>query len=101
VRRNDKATSLQQLDLFEPIETPSSPLVGLRVELPRPCPKCGNNIGVIGGCGGPHANRITCDSCNIFRRWLGHREADFVAEVSAKFGCLSSPIILRAKEDVR
>ena len=74
--------------------------LGMKVRLPRAC-TCGSFIGVIGSSGGPHANRITCASCNTFRAWLGHREADFLTAISEKFGCPSSPIILRGACDGR
>jgi hypothetical protein len=66
----------------------------MKVQLQRACP-CGSLIGVIGSSAGPHANRVTCDSCNVFRQWLGHREANFLAVISEKFGCSTSPILLR------
>jgi hypothetical protein len=86
-----------QLDFFEtssPRSSSASLIVGMKVQLPKAC-TCGSYLGVIGSSGGRHANRVTCDSCAVFRQWLGHREADFIAEVSAKFGCPTSPIILR------
>jgi hypothetical protein len=87
-----------QLDFFSsspPSSAPSaSPIVGMKVQLQRAC-TCGSFIGVIGSSTGQHANRVTCDACNVFRQWLGHREADFLAAISEKFGCPSSPIILR------
>jgi len=93
-----------QLDLFFPPSpsssastTPSpalSPIVGMKVQLQRAC-TCGSYLGVIGLSAGPHANRVTCDACNGFRRWLGHREADFLTAISEKFGRPSSPITLR------
>jgi hypothetical protein len=84
-----------QLDFFESSSSPSSslsasPIVGTKVRLSKAC-TCGSYLGT----GGPHANRVTCDSCAVFRQWLGHREADFITEVSAKFGCPTSPVILR------
>jgi hypothetical protein len=87
-----------QLDFFSsspPSSAPSaSPIVGMKVQLQR-ASTCGSFIGVIGSSAGPHANRVTCDACNAFRQWLGHREADFLAVISEKFGCPTSPIILR------
>ena len=95
-----------QLDLFlEPPASPSSspsasPIVGMKVQLPKAC-TCGSFLGVIGSSTGPHANRVTCDACNVFRQWLGDREADFLTAISEKFGCPSSPIILRGERDGR
>jgi len=94
-----------QLNLFEsslPLPSPpsASPIVGMKVQLQQAC-SCGSFIGVIGSSTGPHANRITCNACNTFRQWLGHREADFIAAISEKFGCPSSPIILRGECDGR
>jgi hypothetical protein len=98
---------MQQLDFFPTTSPPpssastsASPIVGLYVEMPRPCPSCSGSIGVIGSSGGPHANRVTCATCGTFRRWLGHREADFVARICRTFGCPKAPIILRTKEGV-
>jgi hypothetical protein len=87
-----------QLDFFGSSSPPSSApsaslIVGMKMHLQRAC-ACGSFVGVIGSSAGPHTNRVTCDACNIFRQWLGHREADFVAAISEKFGCPSSPIIL-------
>jgi hypothetical protein len=93
---------LQQLDFFGSSSPPSSapsstmPIIGMKVQLSQAC-TCGSRLGVIGSSAGPHANRVTCDACNVFRQWLGHREADFIAEVSAKFGCPTTPIIVREK----
>jgi len=88
-----------QLDFFgsssSPPSSPSaSPIVGMKVQLSQTC-TCGSRLGVVGSSAGPHANRVTCDACNVFRQWLGHREADFIAEVSAKFGCPATPIVIR------
>jgi len=94
-----------QLDLFGsssplPSSLSASPIVGMKVQLQR-ASTCGSFIGVIGSSAGPHANRVTCDACNAFRQWLGHREADFLAVISEKFGCPTSPIILRGACDGR
>jgi hypothetical protein len=92
---------LQQLDFFGSSSPPSSapsstmPIIGMKVQLSQAC-TCGSRLGVIGSSAGPHANRVTY-ACNVFRQWLGHREADFIAEVSAKFGCPTTPIIVREK----
>jgi hypothetical protein len=91
-----------QLDLFlePPVSTSTSsspsasPIVGMKVQLPKAC-TCGSHLGVIGSSTGPHAKRVTCDSCGTFRQWLGRAEAAFVTEVSAKFGCPPAPIVLR------
>jgi hypothetical protein len=88
-----------QLDFFSSSSPPSSapaasPIVGMKVQLQRACAR-GSFFGVVGSSAGPRANRVTCDACNVFRQWLGHREADFLAAISEKFGCPSSPIILR------
>jgi hypothetical protein len=90
-----------QLDFFgssSPPPSSASPIVGLKVQLPQAC-TCGSYLGVIGSSTGPHAKRVTCDACNVFRQWLGHREADFLATISEKFGAPSSPIILRGGRD--
>jgi len=88
-----------QLDLFNPTPASSassaSPIFGLSVQLPQPCSNCGTSLGTIGSSAGPHANRVVCISCGTFCRWLSHREADFIASIAEKFGCPSSPIILR------
>jgi hypothetical protein len=87
-----------QFDLFEsapvPASASASPIVGMKVQLPHAC-ACGSFIGVIGSSGGPHANRVTCDSCNGFRRWLGHREANFIARIASTFGRPTTPIVIR------
>ena len=89
-----------QLDLFDSssLRPPSSPscslIVGTKVRLPQAC-TCGSYLGVIGSSAGPHAHRITCDACHVFRQWLGHREASFLTAISEKFGCPSSPIVIR------
>jgi predicted RNA-binding Zn-ribbon protein involved in translation (DUF1610 family) len=92
----------EQGELFPSTMAPpssSKSLVGLKAQLRQPCPNCGNSIGIIGSSAGPHANRVTCSSCGAFCQWLGQREADFIAGVCAKFGCPSSPIVLRTKKD--
>jgi hypothetical protein len=98
VQRTEKVTSMQ-LDLFESISpTPASslPLVGMKAQLPRPCPSCGNAFGVIGSSGdGPHANRIDCIQCGSWRHWLSKSEAAFITAVSEKFGIPTTPIVLR------
>lgn len=92
----------EQGELFpgtiEPPSSSKSP-VGLKAQLPQPCPNCGNSIGIIGSSGGPHANKVTCSSCGAFCRWLAKREADFLLTICEKFGCPSSPIVLRTKQD--
>jgi hypothetical protein len=50
---------MQQLDFFSPpsvpssvpSSTPPSPIVGVRVQLPRPCSHCGSSIATIGSSG--------------------------------------------------
>jgi hypothetical protein len=86
-----------QLNLFEPIPatSSSSPLIGLRVQLPRACSNCGGSIGVVGSSAAMHAARINFAACNAFCRWLAQREADFLVAVSKKFGAPSSPIVIR------
>jgi hypothetical protein len=90
-----------QLDLFDPppsppsSASPSTSIVGLRVWLPRPCPSCGNAVGVIGSSGRPHANRIDCIRCGSWRHWLSKSEAAFITAVSEKFGVPTTPIVLR------
>jgi hypothetical protein len=89
-----------QLDLFESPPVPASaspsasPIVGMKVQLPHAC-TCGSFIGVVGSSAGPHANRVTCDSCNVFRRWLAQREATFIARIASTFGCPTTPIVIR------
>src|SRR5262249_59630008 len=70
-----------QLNLFEsssPLPSPpsASPIVGMKVQLQRAC-TCGSLIGVIGSSAGPHANRVTCDACNVFCQWLCQPEGGF------------------------
>ena len=77
-----------QLDFFEPR---SAPLIGVKVQLPRPCPSCGNTIGVIGSSDGPQANRIDC----VQSGWGSKSEAAFITAVSEKFGVPTTPIVLR------
>jgi hypothetical protein len=92
---------MPQLDFFESSSPPSSappptsPIIGLRIQLPQPCPSCGNSVGIIGSSAGPHANRVSCAACGAFCRWLAHREARFIAAISQKFGAPSSPIVIR------
>src|SRR5262245_57506003 len=93
-------------DFLEPSSLPSSsapssalPIVGQRVRLPKPCPHCSSNIAVIGSSAGPHLHRLTCAACGRFCQWLGRREAEFIAAVSARFGCPSA-IVLRTREEV-
>jgi hypothetical protein len=88
-----------QLDFFEssspPSATPSSslsPIIGLRVRLPKPCSCCGD-IATIGSSAGPHAARLTCDGCHSFRGWLGARETAFICQIVSTFGCPTTPIV--------
>jgi len=82
-----------------PSSAVSPTIVGLRVQLSRPCPKCSGNIAVVGSSAGSHFHRLTCAACGSFCQWLGRREADFVAAVSTKFGCPST-VVLRTREEV-
>jgi hypothetical protein len=87
---------MEQLDFFNPPSSASSasPILGLTVQLPKPCSVCSGNFGTIGSSAGQHANRVVCTSCGTFFRWLSHREADFITGVAEKFGA-PTPIILR------
>jgi hypothetical protein len=80
-----------QLDLFNNTD----PLIGMKVQLPRPCPSCDNAFGVIGSSGGPYGNRIDCIQCGSWRHWLSKSEAAFITAVSEKFGMPATPIVLR------
>jgi hypothetical protein len=95
-----------QLNLFETalaaalsaaLTAPSSalsPIVGLRVRMPRGCQVCGSYVGTIGSSCGSHAARLTCECC-IHRGWLGARETAFVIKIVSTFGCPITPIVVR------
>jgi hypothetical protein len=91
---------MPQLDFFESSSPPSSApsststIIGLRVRLPRAC-RCGSYIATIGSSSGQHEHRLDCTQCGTWCRWLGRAEAAFITEISAKFGCPSSPIVIR------
>jgi hypothetical protein len=93
-------------DFIKPSSPPSSstpssavsPIVGQRVQVPKPCPHCSSSIAVVGSSAGPHLHRLTCAACGGFCQWLGRREAEFIAAISARFGCPST-IVLRTREE--
>jgi hypothetical protein len=95
---------MHQLDLFDspplpplPAAPSLSPILGLRVELPRPCPSCGSKIATIGSSCAMHGHRLDCTVCGALCRWFGRREADLLSAVSRKFGAPTSPIVLRER----
>jgi hypothetical protein len=79
-----------------PLE-PASPIIGLRVRLPRVC-QCGDNLAVIGSSCGPHAASRRCGVCNGHRGWLAHRQADWPITITRKFGSPTTPLVLRGFE---
>jgi hypothetical protein len=57
----------------------TTPLWGLRISLPRPCPTCGSATAVIVAGVGPHAASLRCDSCGLHRGWLPRAQAEALA----------------------
>jgi hypothetical protein len=91
---------LQQLDFFGSSSPPSSapssssPIIGLRVTLPRAC-RCGSHVATIGSSSGPHAHRLDCTQCGTWCRWLSAHEAAFLTKIASTFGCPTTPIVIR------
>jgi hypothetical protein len=85
---------VQQLDLFEPTSSLSSPLIGRHVRLERVC-LCGGKIAVIGSSSpAVHAARLSCANCGRFVGWLPQSTARWLTGIVTRFGAppSSSPI---------
>jgi hypothetical protein len=79
------------------LSTPSSalsPIIGLKVQMPRAC-RCGSYVAIIGSSNGPHEHRLDCAWCGTWCRWLGARDAAFIAKIASTFGCPTAPIVIR------
>jgi hypothetical protein len=87
-------------DLFaiEPA-TPAGGLIGIAVQVERPCRHCGSTITVIVEGKGPHAAALECANCGAFRQWLARECCVFLAEVITRYGRPTEPI--RIFEQVR
>jgi hypothetical protein len=87
-------------DLFaiEPA-TPAGGLIGIAVQVERPCRHRGSTITVIVEGKGPHAAALECANCGAFRQWLARECCVFLAEVITRYGRPTEPI--RIFEQVR
>jgi hypothetical protein len=83
-----------QLALFDAPKTPADQLVGSQVKLPDPC-ECGCGIATVGPGKAQHKASLTCASCGRHRGWLSHNTYAFIAEIINKFGCPTTPIVIR------
>src|SRR5215831_5303189 len=85
-------------DLFEPQQTPASPLMGLKVRLDRPVDRkhpCCCNICIIAAGKGPHAGELRCADCGQHRGWLSKSTAQWIEHVATRFGAPTTPIVVR------
>jgi hypothetical protein len=80
-------------DLFtvEPTTSASS-LLGVAVQVERPCRHCGSTITVVVEGKGPHIGGLECADCGHFRQWLSRECCVFLAEVVARHGRPTEPI---------
>jgi hypothetical protein len=88
---------IDQFDMFAAtLAAPTTdPLLGILVQLPDACGKCGDSVAVIGPGKGMHKASLSCNSCGFFRGWVSHAPYDFLAAITSKFGAPTTPIIIR------
>ncbi len=84
-----------QLALFDAPKTPTDRLSGIQVKLPDNCGKCRDTVAIIGPGRGPHRAELLCHSCGSHRGWLSHTTYAFIADIANKFGCPTTPIVIR------
>jgi hypothetical protein len=84
----------QQLTLFAPIMSSSSPLIGLTIKLGRANDRCCDDIAVIGSSKGNHHASLTCAGCGRHRGWLPAQAIPFI-KVRDLFGVSAESIVLR------
>jgi hypothetical protein len=74
----------------------ASPLLGLKVKIERAKACCANpDIATIGRGAGPHAAKLTCESCGAHRGWLSKETASAIEAIIKKFGSPTEPIVFR------
>jgi hypothetical protein len=73
-----------------------SELVGLAINLPEPCPRCGGRAAVIGAGRGPHRASLLC-ACGRHHGWVSTATYTFVAEIVTRFGRPSEAISVQRK----
>jgi hypothetical protein len=83
---------------FEPPADPNN-LVGLRVEMPTPCPSCARNVATIGEGRGPHKASLHCTACERHRGWMSIEAFHFVSDLVRRFGRPTEPIVVRTSRD--
>jgi hypothetical protein len=83
----------RQLDLFGP----SSPLVGITVNVEHFQDRCHENLARVHEGKGPHVGELRCVACGKHRGWLSRDTANWIATVINKFGAPSTPIVLRRR----
>jgi hypothetical protein len=72
----------------------ADPLVGLKVNLPRQCPRGHDTLHVSPGRG-PHRASLQCARCGRHCGWLSHKVAKFLCDVIGRFGKPIAPVRVR------
>ena len=85
-----------QLDLFGP-PPPADPLLGLAVNCPNACRRCGDPVAIVGPGKPPHYASLRCRSCDLHRGWLARTHWAYLTEVIAEAGAPHQPIALHRR----
>jgi hypothetical protein len=72
----------------------SDTILGLTMCLPDYC-ECGCTTALIGPGNGAHPASLICDSCQAHRGWVSRSIYGFISDVIARFGRLTTPVIVR------
>jgi hypothetical protein len=88
-----------QTDLFGP--QPDQLIVGIAVQLPDRCIKCGGAVAVIGPGKAPHKASLHCQTCDHHRGWVSRISYDFIANTVATFGRPDEPILVRRGSSIQ
>src|SRR5262245_35480922 len=72
----------------------SAELIGLRVMLPAPCPRCCSSIAALGAGKAMHKASVICQ-CERYLGWVSAETYSFLTETVRNFGKPTEPIQIR------
>ena len=91
-----------QLDLFADEPAPADDaetLVGLRIFMPTPCPRCSGVAATTGAGRGPRCASLMC-GCGRHLGWMSANSFTFITAIVRHFGRPTEPIVVRNRNQL-